>query len=312
MMGIGKTLQILSAVALQPRAQIEYNQAVSSSLPNSRIRLIPSFDLSMSNIIASVFPSIGKKYFDTETDVPTENICFCKRSSFHQNVDVCWITCSYCKKGRHLKCCGFTSINEIADPSHFVCFSCICSKLYTSAPTLKLQAGTLIIVPSTLLSQWQQQVKEHTNGSLSVFVYSGIKAIEKYVSDEKFLVRKKVASTSISPNKLGFVEKIDTFFDIHPVKLMTYDIVITSFEVLKNELDRTISPYVIHDDVWSERTVQTNFRKPKKFDIYPSPLTCLNWYRIVLDEAQEVQGAKTSSLFRMTMQLIGKHKWCVR
>jgi len=320
MMGIGKTLQVISVISLQPRA---HNNKVGNETHSfdgtgsfsEQSCHLSGFAANVSRVIGSVFTS--NDHFDlygehdsSETDKDVENICFCKRSSMYEKFDISWIKCMCCKKNRHTNCCGFNSVEEVQDVSHFVCFSCICSKLYQSPPYFKPLAGTLIIVPSTLLSQWQQQIKEHTDGRLSVFVYSGIKAIERYVGDERFLTKKKLPPTSaVSPKKFGFAEKIDTFNDVHPMKLMTYDIVITTFEILKTELDRTISPYMAHDDFGLERT---NFRKPKKFDIYPSPVTCLNWHRIVVDEAQEVQGAKTCTIFRMTMQLTGHHKWCVR
>ena len=46
-------------------------------------------------------------------------------------------------------------------------------------------------------------------------------------------------------------------------------------------------------------------------DVLPSPIVGVHWHRIVLDEAQEVEGNESSKIVQMCMKLSGDHKWCV-
>jgi E3 ubiquitin-protein ligase SHPRH len=42
----------------------------------------------------------------------------------------------------------------------------------------------------------------------------------------------------------------------------------------------------------------------------PSPLTCIEWWRICLDEAQMIESTVTKTA-KMALRLTGVNRWCV-
>lgn len=186
-----------------------------------------------------------------------------------------YILCKKCNKKRHSQCCGFLDPSEYCKIENFICYSCITSKLIMMPDELKPKGGTLIVVPTTLLLQWVDQLKIHTDGRLTVYMYMGIKELCKTPA---------------------------SFPLTHPYALCDFDIVLTSFEILKEELCRTTSKY---------NQVQNPGRhnRIRKYDVYPSVLACIYWCRVVLDEAQEVEGNLTSNVVQMAFRLKGMHKW---
>lgn len=106
---------------------------------------------------------------------------------------------------------------------------------------------------------------------------------------------------------------------MHPLRLSQYDIVLTSFEVLAAELPRTDSPYAngastlattkffADVDISAKGLETKTLRREKKYRVSPSPLMCLNWRRVVLDEAQLVEGTTTAAA-KMADRLHSHHR----
>jgi len=90
---------------------------------------------------------------------------------------------------------------------------------------------------------------------------------------------------------------------IPPAKLAEYDIIITTYTVLSKELNYVDLPHCNSED-------GRRFRNAKRFLSLPSPLPCVLYWRVCLDEAQMVEGINTKmSLMAQRLQAI--HRWCV-
>lgn len=122
---------------------------------------------------------------------------------------------------------------------------------------------TLIVTPQSICGQWKDEIDKHMKSShLRVKIYQG-------VSIEEF----------------------------SPFELATYDVCITTYEVLGNELD-----YVFAFENMRQ------LRKPKRYMNIPSPLMCVKWWRVCLDEAQMVHSTQAKCA-AMANRLSAVNRW---
>ncbi|KAJ3118147.1 hypothetical protein HDU96_003676 [Phlyctochytrium bullatum] len=136
-------------------------------------------------------------------------------------------------------------------------------------PPLKEQGltfcnATLIITPQSIMSQWVAELNLHAP-NLRHLCYYGVKGEKKPVKPSEFL---------------------------------NYDIVITTYEVLRSEL------HVALDDHKRSR------RNPRQYERAKSPLVQLLWWRVCLDEAQMVEST-LSNASEMARLIPRVHPWCV-
>uniref|UniRef100_A0A8C5QTF6 E3 ubiquitin-protein ligase SHPRH n=1 Tax=Leptobrachium leishanense TaxID=445787 RepID=A0A8C5QTF6_9ANUR len=130
--------------------------------------------------------------------------------------------------------------------------------------------ATLIISPSSICHQWVDEINRHVrSSSLRVMVYQGVK-------------------------KHGFLQ---------PQKLAEQDVVITTYDVLRTELNYVDIPHSNSED-------GRKFRNQKRYMAVPSPLVAVEWWRICLDEAQMVE-CTTAKAAEMALRLTGVNRWCV-
>ncbi|XP_010156778.1 PREDICTED: E3 ubiquitin-protein ligase SHPRH-like, partial [Eurypyga helias] len=109
--------------------------------------------------------------------------------------------------------------------------------------------ATLIISPSSICHQWVDEINRHVrSSSLRVLVYQGVK-------------------------KHGFLQ---------PHMLAEQEVVITTYDVLRTELNYVDIPHSNSED-------GRRFRNQKRYMAIPSPLVAVEWWRICLDEAQMVE-----------------------
>lgn len=80
-------------------------------------------------------------------------------------------------------------------------------------------------------------------------------------------------------------------------KLGSFDIVLTTFDVLRSELHRC----------GAEGGPSSGLRRAKRYEVVPTPLTRLKWHRIVLDEAQLIESG-ASAAGAMAAKLTATHK----
>ncbi|KAG7174962.1 E3 ubiquitin-protein ligase SHPRH-like [Homarus americanus] len=133
-----------------------------------------------------------------------------------------------------------------------------------------VSGATLIVTPSAIVYQWVNEIIKHLKH----------KAI-------RMLVYKGVATQ-------GYMQ---------PHCLANFDIVITTYETLSRELNYVDLPH-------SNSQMGRRFRHPKRFMATPSPLPCVEWWRVCLDEAQMVE-CTTNKTAEMALRLAAINRWCV-
>lgn len=223
-----------------------------------------------------------------------ENSCFCGRT-FTRKWDAGWIQCDNCRRWCHVLCAGFDSERAAAKVPNFVCRVCICCELFENPLESE---STLVVVPGSILGQWEGELQKHLRpGALRLYTYLGCSAVKR-------------AAVSV-PSR---IQELDPNF------LVAHDLVLTSFDVLAEELAQTDSPYVWADKAQSVKkmkffdevdvTAPRELRNPKKYAVVPSVLACIHWHRLILDEAQMIQGSATSAT-HMAMKLSSEVRWCV-
>lgn len=153
---------------------------------------------------------------------------------------------------------------ESLQTTPFYCPHCLVSMKPVST------GATLIISPSSICHQWVEEINRHIrSSSLRVLVYQGVK-------------------------KHGFIQ---------PHMLAEQDVVITTYDVLRSELNYVDIPHSNSKD-------GRRFRNQKRYMAIPSPLVAVEWWRICLDEAQMVE-CPTAKAAEMALRLASVNRWCV-
>ncbi|KAF7666915.1 hypothetical protein LDENG_00087420 [Lucifuga dentata] len=153
---------------------------------------------------------------------------------------------------------------ESLETTPFYCPHCLVAMKPVST------SATLIISPSSICHQWVEEINRHIrSSSLRVLVYQGVK-------------------------KHGFIQ---------PHMLAEQDVVITTYDVLRSELNYVDIPHSNSKD-------GRRFRNQKRYMAIPSPLVAVEWWRICLDEAQMVE-CTTAKAAEMALRLASVNRWCV-
>ncbi|PRP84926.1 e3 ubiquitin-protein ligase SHPRH-like isoform 2 [Planoprotostelium fungivorum] len=149
--------------------------------------------------------------------------------------------------------------NSSTNVSHY-CKTCIDSSWKkTETPN----GTTLIIVPSQILSQWRDEIQLHVrSGALRVLVYSGV------------------------TKRLILAEQ-----------LARYDVILTSYDVLRGEINHLEEGNRV-------------LRNKKKYRTIGTPMIQNKWYRVVLDECQMVESSSAKAS-EMAARVPAKIRWCV-
>jgi E3 ubiquitin-protein ligase SHPRH len=84
-------------------------------------------------------------------------------------------------------------------------------------------------------------------------------------------------------------------------ELADADVVLTTFDVLAND--------VSHD---AEKSGGSPIRgkRVRRYPIFPTPLVRLTWWRVVIDEAQMIEGGGSKAA-QMANHLAMVNRWCV-
>lgn len=90
---------------------------------------------------------------------------------------------------------------------------------------------------------------------------------------------------------------------IQPRLLAEQDVVITTYDVLRSELNYVDIPH-------SNSRDGRRFRNQKRYMAVPSPLVAVEWWRVCLDEAQMVE-CPTAKAAEMALRLASVNRWCV-
>lgn len=140
--------------------------------------------------------------------------------------------------------------------------------------TIYKAKSSLIICPNAILQQWIDEVECHTSNFLSVFHYKGYQHVKKFFRTE---------------NITEIVRLLSTF-----------DIIITSYNVVSME---------VHYAEYNASSRPRRTISPIKYD-YSSPLSLMQFFRIILDEVQMLQSDSTNAA-KCTSLLHRIHTWGV-
>ncbi|KIH94500.1 E3 ubiquitin-protein ligase SHPRH [Sporothrix brasiliensis 5110] len=130
-------------------------------------------------------------------------------------------------------------------------------------PSARPTGATLVIAPPALKNQWISEIQQHAP-HLRVMVYSGM-----------------ARSCSTPEDEANVVEQF-----------ATHDVVVTTYSDLKSELHFAVAP--------PERNMRSQSDDVKRYRPR-SPLVQMSWWRVCLDEAQEIENgvSNTATLVRI-------------
>ena len=168
----------------------------------------------------------------------------------------------------------------------FSCGACVARK---AGETFSGPCGaTLVVCPAPILPQWRSEIARHAKpGALRVLVYEGQpRDAGGPVAEAK---RRRGASA------LGGDGSVVSARD-----LAEADVVLTTYDVLRHDLH--------HNPSGSEGRAEG--RNRRRYRVVPTPLTRLTWWRVVLDEAQEVESSAAAA-GAMARLVPGTHRWAV-
>lgn len=204
-------------------------------------------------------------------EVLEKAMCVCGRQPRGKGLQ--WVECKKCNRWCHLACTGLGSLEEAKKVS-FTCQICRALQYFAKPPGC---GATLIVCPHVILSQWDDEIHKHSQpGSLKVIKYPGVKE-------------------ATQTKKLNLLD---------PDFLASHDVVLTTFDVLNSDLSHTDNTFV------SNKEGKIRLRGIKRYSVMPSPLACLTWWRVVLDEAQMVESSTTAAA-KMALCLHTVNRWCV-
>ncbi|KAK1270856.1 hypothetical protein QJS04_geneDACA005805 [Acorus gramineus] len=227
--------------------------------------------------------------------------CVCGAVTENSKYEGLWVQCDMCDAWQHARCVRYSpkhkqrgkneqkegpkspSIKSQKRPrksnSTIIvetegCHICpVCSELSNVANLTLNASATLIVCPTPILPQWHSEINRHTKpGSLKTCIYEGAKNLNH-----------------------------PTSLRMDMSELATADIVLTTYDVLKEDLS--------HDSDRHDGDCRV-MRFHKRYPVVPTPLTRIFWWRICLDEAQLVE-SKGAAATEMAMRLHARHRWCI-
>eukprot|EP00058_Branchiostoma_floridae_P018800 XP_002604289.1 hypothetical protein BRAFLDRAFT_125252 [Branchiostoma floridae] len=305
-MGLGKTVEALALMLLHPRPGLNRTTSATGCAEQDKNRTAveqpkeerqeiqdqqqstsstdarqPKCQKKSSKKTASNSKSKGKK--SKKGLAVVEPVCIpapdsCNVQSTQRFECICGVTdahvdsrtrlqCWQCGNWQHAECVNYNATSE-SDPAKMAePYHCPhCSVSLPAVPS----GATLIISPAPISHQWVDEINRHVRkAAIKMLVYSGVK-------------------------KQGFLQ---------PKVLADHDIVITTYDVLRLELNYVDIPH-------SNSMEGRRLRQQKRYMAVPSPLPSVEWWRVCLDEAQMVE-CTTAKAAEMALRLSAVNRWCV-
>ena len=212
-----------------------------------------------------------------------------------------FVGCDGCGRWVHAVCAGFNSAEEAEAATSYLCLLCAC-KEGERAP--RPTGATLLVCPAAIVGQWRQEAERHVHGNaLRVCTYTGVRDGIHYGWKQ--------------PTRLAA---------LHPARLQTFDLVLTTFETLRSELDHTPQQMGSAGGGSGEggdrdagggggaegnsRSLRGAANRGHATSRVLSPLLSLHWWRLVIDEAQMVESG-TAKAAAMALRIQAEHRWAV-
>ena len=274
-MGLGKTVEVIMLVLAnrEPRREQRRSQFVPPPMPDDLKEEIDDDIVLIKDDAA-----------------PVKVCCPCGVRHDDPNYDGLWIECEKCETWMHARCVGLArnrnheiKLMKMSDDERgrklkdFSCGKCIAA--HASETVDETCGATLVVCPSAIIKQWRDECKRHVRpGTLKIITYEG------------------------QSKRSGAGGSMKGVFSAK--ELADADVVLTTYDTLRTEID--IDTANGHGRAGAERAR----RYDKKYEVVPTPLTRLKWWRVVLDEAQMVEST-VSKAAEMVRRLPTVHRWAV-
>eukprot|EP01083_Nonionella_stella_P187566 689472_1 len=196
-------------------------------------------------------------------------------------------------------------------------------------------SATLIVTPTNILHQWKNEIMKHSP-HLKVYIYLGMKAWKKEMQrlkrKRKHKAKRRLSDMFTDASGMNVsqprkrrrlsLHRSESITDDMPLmndesmpvdedsdgnnedmvepnyrNLGKYDVILTDYNVLKAESDYS-------------NPLKYTFRRKKRHEIPDTPLLQIRWWRLILDEAQQIE-SKVSKCAQMALKVTSKYKWCV-
>ena len=216
-------------------------------------------------------------------------LCACGHAASKESKDD--VACSTCGNFFHRRCFDLPS-RKSAPQLNFTCGRCVTKRVDGEATSLANvpSRATLIVVPSSIRSQWLDEMQRHVHKLMVLTTDSpaGAAATLDQSDDPPCIVlnyegQDQSGRYPTTPQMLH----------------ASFDIVITTYEVLKKDMR-----YV---NATGENSRARHSMRASH--IVPTPLTSILWKRVVLDEAQLVEGG-TAEAAKLCRALLAQRRWC--
>lgn len=217
---------------------------------------------------ASIIPKESLKTFKFKclciNSKKSSNLIFCPDCETTQHKDCVLRYCTEKKKTYKCPEC-WKNTKKVHKELHQTKFRKINYKINIFQGSISSSA-TFICTPASIKQQWKEEIMKHIDDpNFKVLVYEGI-----------------------SQSQTGWIS---------PEDLADYDVVITDFNVLKQE-------------IYFSQNQCKGLRHEKKFISPISPLLMITWWRVCLDEAQMVE-TTTNQSSKMVKTIPAVHRWSV-
>eukprot|EP00741_Cyanophora_paradoxa_P013784 tig00020710_g13306.t1 len=184
-----------------------------------------------------------------------------------------------------------------------------------AGPVGRIPSGaTLVVCPDAIREQWRAEARRHAP-HLKLFVYEGLRSREGQAEAEAAEAGEATGKVETTPRKRrssgkksasgkkgggggeeGWGPEAAEEAAVRAEELAGCDLVLTTYTVLRSEVNYS-----------QQADVLRALRFQKRYDVPESPLLALDWWRVILDEAQMVEGT-TSQAARMAARIPARHR----